>query len=72
MDALGAWGVRWVGDLGEADVDVCDVDPGYEVAAGLTTTLRTMAEIWRGDRAFDLRAVPRPESGARVVAPVTT
>ncbi len=101
IEALGAWGVRWVGGLGEEDldphllmwdlkrtlpldrwprgrtvvaftytdiaprirrwwvvvsgdvVDVCDVDPGYEVDAELTTTLRTMTEIWRGDRGWE-------------------
>ena len=98
VDALGAWGVRWIGDLGEhdldphllmwdvrrtvpvdawprdrtvlafefddvspkvgrwwlcvsgSDVDICDYDPGFEVAATVTTSLRTMTEIWRGDR----------------------
>ena len=32
------------------DVDVCDYDPGFEVDATITTSLRTMTEIWRGDR----------------------
>jgi DNA-binding HxlR family transcriptional regulator len=97
VDALGAWGVRWVGELGEEDldphllmwdmhrtlpldrwprsrtvvafrfddvpgrardwwlcvsgddVDVCDADPGYDVAATVATTLRAMTGIWRGD-----------------------
>jgi DNA-binding HxlR family transcriptional regulator len=100
VDALGAWGARWVGDLGEEDldphlllwdvrrtlpverwprgrtvlairfadvappvsrwwvcvsgdeVDVCDVDPGFEVAATVHTSLRAMTEIWRGDRGW--------------------
>jgi DNA-binding HxlR family transcriptional regulator len=100
VDALGAWGARWVGDLGEEDldphlllwdvkrtlpvddwprgrtvvamrfgdvatpvsrwwicvtgdeVDVCDVDPGFEVTATVHTSLRTMTEIWRGDRGW--------------------
>lgn len=121
VEALGAWGVRWVGDLGEedldphllmwdvkrtlpldrwprgrtvvaftytdvepsarrwwvvvtgSDVDVCDVDPGYDVAASLTTTLRTMTEIWRGDRAWtdavrsSLLAIDAPRDVARAV-----
>ncbi|MCW2798343.1 helix-turn-helix domain-containing protein [Nocardioides sp.] len=98
VGALGAWGVRWVGQLGEEDLDphllmwdirrtvpldqwprdrtvvafefddvpprvarwwlcvtgdepdVCDNDPGFEVSATLNTTLRTLTEIWRGDR----------------------
>jgi DNA-binding HxlR family transcriptional regulator len=97
VEAIGAWGVRWVGELGEADldpklllwdlhrnvdpallpsertvvrftfpdvpaklrhwwlvltaeeVDVCDFDPGYEVAVAITGRLRRMVEIWRGD-----------------------
>jgi DNA-binding HxlR family transcriptional regulator len=100
VDALGAWGARWVGDLGEEDldphlllwdvrrtlpvqrwprgrtvlairfqdvappvsrwwvcvtgdeVDICDVDPGFEVAATVNTSLRAMTEIWRGDRGW--------------------
>ena len=98
VEALGAWGVRWVGELGEQDldphllmwdvrrtvpveswprrrtvlafrfedvaakvgrwwlcvsgddVDICDYDPGFQVDATITTSLRTMTEIWRGDR----------------------
>jgi HxlR-like helix-turn-helix protein len=93
VDALGAWGVRWIGELGEEDLDphllmwdmrrtipvdawprsrttlafhldgvapkasrwwlvvadVCDFDPGYEVAGTVETSLRTLTRIWRGD-----------------------
>ena len=97
VDALGAWGVRWVGELGSADldphllmwdirrtvpldlwprsrtvvaftfddvpakvrrwwlcvngddVDVCDYDPGFEVSATVSTSLRTLTGVWRGD-----------------------
>ena len=97
VDALGAWGVRWIGELGEEDLDphllmwdmrrsmpiemwprsrttlafhldgvapkasrwwlvvgdgeadICDVDPGYEVAGTVQTSLRTLTRIWRGD-----------------------
>jgi DNA-binding HxlR family transcriptional regulator len=99
VDALGAWGVRWVGEIGAEDldphllmwdmrrtlpldrwprartvlafrfddvpkardwficvngedVDVCDYDPGYEVAATVATSLRTLTEVWRGDRSW--------------------
>lgn len=97
VDKLGAWGMRWIGKLGEEDldpkllmwdlhrhvdpalvppgrtvvsfrfndvpakirdwwlvmtaeeVDVCDFDPGYDVAVSVTGSLRRMVEIWRGD-----------------------
>ncbi|QRY49044.1 winged helix-turn-helix transcriptional regulator [Mycolicibacterium septicum] len=97
VDALGSWGVRWIGDLGDEDLDphllmwdmrrtvpiadwprsrttiafvldgvapkasrwwmtvsdgqadVCDFDPGYDVAGTVQTSLRTLIEIWRGD-----------------------
>ena len=97
VQALGAWGVRWVGELGDADldpklllwdlhrnvdqdavppgrtvvefhfpgvssgkrnwwlvitppdVDVCDVDPGHDVAVRVTADLRRMVLVWRGD-----------------------
>ena len=97
VDALGSWGVRWIGELGEQDLDphllmwdmrrtipiadwprsrttiafvldgvvpkssrwwltvsdgqadVCDFDPGYELAGTVQTDLRTLVEIWRGD-----------------------
>lgn len=97
VEALGSWGTRWIGELGDADLDpklllwdmhrnidrnsvpagrtvvhfefpdaprklrrwwlvitkegadVCDIDPGYEVAVSVTTSLRRMVEIWRGD-----------------------
>lgn len=100
VEALGAWGVRWVGELGQQDldphllmwdikrklpvqewprsrtvlavvlddvapassrwwivvsageVDICDVDPGYDVTAGVRTGLRSLVEIWRGDRSW--------------------
>lgn len=97
VERLGAWGMRWIGQIGEHDldlklllwdlhrhvdpalvppgrtvvsfrfldvpvktrdwwlvitaehVDVCDFDPGYEVAVSVTAPLRRMVEIWRGD-----------------------
>lgn len=100
IEALGAWGMRWVGELGDRDLDphllfwdirrtvpaehwprgrtvllfvlddvparaarwwlvaqgggldVCDADPGYEVDATVRSSLRTMVEIWRGDRSW--------------------
>jgi DNA-binding HxlR family transcriptional regulator len=100
VEGLGAWGVRWIGELGEQDldphllmwdirrtipvdawprgrtvvafelddvparvarwwlcvtgddIDVCDVDPGFEAAATVRSGLRTLVEIWRGDRSW--------------------
>jgi DNA-binding HxlR family transcriptional regulator len=100
VESLGAWGVRWVGDLGDGDldphllmwdirrtlpveswprartvlafrfgdlpprvarwwlvvdggeVDICDYDPGFEPAATISSSLRTLTEIWRGDRSW--------------------
>ncbi len=100
VEALGVWGVRWIGDLGEDDydphllfwdirrtiplaawprrrtvvafvlddvaervarwwlvvdgenVDVCDFDPGHEVAATVRTGLRVLTRLWRGERAW--------------------
>ncbi len=97
IDGLGAWGLRWIGDLGETDLDphllmwdirrtvpidrwprrrtvvsfelqgfrsvgshwwlvvadgeadLCDVDPGYEVTAVVTGSLRALTRLWRGD-----------------------
>jgi DNA-binding HxlR family transcriptional regulator len=97
VDALGSWGTRWIGELGEEDLDphllmwdihrtipieawprsrttvafelggvpskasrwwlvvadgradVCDFDPGYDVAATVETSLLTLTRIWRGD-----------------------
>ncbi len=43
---VGRWWLCVSGD----DVDICDYDPGFEVDATITTSLRTMTEIWRGDR----------------------
>ncbi|ORI20599.1 helix-turn-helix domain-containing protein [Rhodococcus sp. 1168] len=97
VEALGMWGTRWVGTLGDEDldpallmwdmhrnvrstsiprehaviefqftdvadysrawwlvidpyeVDVCDVDPGLDVSVWVSTRLRVLTEIWRGD-----------------------
>ncbi|HEY9481703.1 MAG TPA: helix-turn-helix domain-containing protein [Micromonosporaceae bacterium] len=97
VESIGAWGIRWVGELGDEDLDpklllwdmhrsidrtkipvgrsvvaftfsdvapsirdwwlvitaesadVCDVDPGFPISATVTSSLRCMTEIWRGD-----------------------
>ncbi len=35
------------------EVDVCDQDPGYEIAATVETSLRTLTQLWRGDVEWD-------------------
>jgi hypothetical protein len=35
--------------VSEGVPDVCDFDPGYEVAATVDTSLLTLTQIWRGD-----------------------
>lgn len=97
VEAVGSWGVRWIGELGDVDLDpkllvwdmhrnvdaaaipsgrtvvqvrfpdaprgqrdfwlvltseetdVCDFDPGYDVAVTITSSLRTLTAVWRGD-----------------------
>lgn len=97
VQALSVWGVRWIGELGDNDLDphllmwdihrnvavadwprartvlafrlsgvpakasswwlmvadgkadICDFDPGYDVAAVVSTDLLTLTQIWRGD-----------------------
>ena len=97
VEALGQWGVRWIPEVGDEDLDphllmwdirrtvsvdawprartvlafrltgvspkasgwwlmvsegaadICDFDPGYEVAATIETSLRTLTQLWRGD-----------------------
>lgn len=36
----------------DADVDVCDADPGFEVSTRIDTGLRTLVRIWRGERSW--------------------
>ena len=38
--------------VAEGDVDVCDYDPGFDVTATLSTSLRTLTRLWRGDLAW--------------------
>ncbi len=97
VQAIGQWGIRWVTELGDedldphllmwdvhrgidhdevppgrttvafvftdvapalscwwlvidaSDVDVCDADPGYGARITVTTSLRTLSRVWRGD-----------------------
>jgi DNA-binding HxlR family transcriptional regulator len=43
---------RWWLVLSPGETDVCDDDPGDEPAARVQTSLRTMTEVWRGDRSW--------------------
>jgi DNA-binding HxlR family transcriptional regulator len=100
IEALGAWGTRWIGELGDIDLDpklllwdmrrnvnhsalppgrsvvrfrfpevepstrdwwlvltpeeadVCDDDPGFPVSVSVTSPLRLMTRVWRGDVAW--------------------
>jgi len=97
VEAVGTWGIRWMGEIGDADLDpkllmwdihrnirhdvvprgrtviefafsdcpaplrhwwlvltpedadICDTDPGYPVALTMSTTLRDLTRLWRGD-----------------------
>lgn len=35
--------------VNEAETDVCDFDPGFDVAVTITASLRTLTAVWRGD-----------------------
>ena len=121
VEAVGMWGIRWIGELGDEDldpklliwdmhryvdltaippgrtvvqfrfpdapqgqrdfwiileqeeVDVCDFDPGYDVAVSVSSSLRTLTQVWRGDLGWSeaLRSgsleVHGPESMRRAV-----
>jgi DNA-binding HxlR family transcriptional regulator len=102
VEAVGAWGARWVGELGDEDLDpklllwdmhrnvdhdavpgtrvvirfrfpdvdagsrdwwlvladgeadVCDADPGHPVALTVTSDLRHLVRVWRGDVTWSL------------------
>ena len=43
---------QWWIVLTPEEVDVCDADPGHEVAATVAGPLRSLVEIWRGDRTW--------------------
>jgi DNA-binding HxlR family transcriptional regulator len=49
MTGVAAKSSRWWLMVSEGAADVCDFDPGYEVAATVETSLRTLIELWRGD-----------------------
>ena len=56
---------RWWLVISSGDVDVCDDDPGDDPVASVQTSLRTLTEVWRGDRAW---SAARGDGSVRVVA----
>lgn len=52
FDDMAAGDRDWWMVITPPDVDVCDVDPGFDVALSVTTTLRRLTEVWRGDRSW--------------------
>ncbi len=44
---------RWWLVVRDGEVDVCDADPGFEPAAEVTTELRTLVRIWRGETPWE-------------------
>ncbi|WP_374455892.1 winged helix-turn-helix transcriptional regulator [Nocardioides sp.] len=56
---------RWWLVLSRDDVDVCDDDPGDEPVAVVQTSLRTLTEVWRGDKPW---SAARGDGSMRVLA----
>jgi hypothetical protein len=50
---------RWRLVVSDGEADVCDFDPGFEVAGTIETSLRTLTRIWRGDVNAWRGAAPR-------------
>ena len=38
--------------VADGEAQACDFDPGYELAATISTSLRTLSQIWRGDQSW--------------------
>ena len=53
-----AWWLMVAG--GEAEV--CDFDPGYDVVATVSTSLRVLTQIWRGDQSWQRAVLERSVS----------
>lgn len=43
---------RWWLMVADREPDVCDFDPGYDVTATISTDVRSLARIWRGDSSW--------------------
>src|ERR1700753_2017107 len=48
---------RWWLMVSEGASEVCDFDPGHDVAATVETSLRTLIELWRGDLSWSRAAL---------------
>lgn len=57
---------RWWLVLSPGEADVCDEDPGDEPTAQVQTSLRTLTEVWRGDRTWSSAL---GDESMRVLAP---
>lgn len=44
---------RWWLVVSAGRAESCDFDPGFEVAATVRSTLRTLVEVWRGDLGWE-------------------
>lgn len=49
LSGVGAAASTWWLVVADGDVDVCDYDPGFDVTATVTTSLRDLTAVWRGD-----------------------
>ncbi len=38
--------------VADGEADVCDVDPGYDVAVTVSASLRGLVRVWRGDQSW--------------------
>lgn len=45
-------GAHWWVVVAGGEADICDVDPGFPVAITVTTSLRALTRIWRGELAW--------------------
>jgi hypothetical protein len=45
-------GREWWLVISDGSVDVCDDDPGKPLAATLTSSLRVLVDVWRGERSW--------------------
>jgi hypothetical protein len=52
LDGVAPKASRWWIVVADGEVDICDVDPGHDVAGTIETSLRTLTRIWRGDIAW--------------------
>jgi hypothetical protein len=49
LDGVAPRASRWWLVVNDGRADVCDFDPGYDVAATVEASLLTLTRIWRGD-----------------------